>query len=196
SHAGRPVLAGKPRECFGVSGAAWVLRFRMRGGEHYFGSGEKWGQLEKSGVSTYFWNTAVWARFDPAAIRRGDADPVYGSVPYLVVERTGKFVGILVHSAFPVFIEVPAGRPKLSAGFEPKLTIGATQGPVRVYFLVGPSLAELTRKLQCLVGRTPRPPLWALGHHQSRWGYAGTRDLLTLDAAFRRHRFPCDGLWL
>src|SRR5690606_26696380 len=94
------------------------------------------------------------------------------------------------------FIEVPAGRPKLSAGFEPKLTIGATQGPVRVYFLVGPSLAELTRKLQCLVGRTPRPPLWALGHHQSRWGYAGTRDLLTLDAAFRRHRFPCDGLWL
>ena len=47
-----------------------------------------------------------------------------------------------------------------------------------------------------MVGTTPLPPLWSLGHHQSRWGYAGTQQLTELDAGFTQHAFPNDGLWL
>ena len=55
---------------------------------------------------------------------------------------------------------------------------------------------ELTRKLQRLSGTTPRPPLWALGHQQCRWGYRNYQDLDDLDQKFNEHGIPCDGLWL
>jgi alpha-glucosidase len=78
----------------------------------------------------------------------------------------------------------------------PYFFLGSEDGPPRLYLLFGPSLAELTRKLQGLAGATPLPPLWALGHHQCRWGYRGKRDLDYLAANFARHEFPNDGLWL
>jgi len=54
----------------------------------------------------------------------------------------------------------------------------------------------LTRRFQMLSGPTPLPPLWALGYHQSRWGYRGASDLTALADRFEKHRFPADGLWL
>jgi len=193
---GGRLLESARGQCFGVSGAAWILRFRMRGDERFFGLGEKWGSLEKSGVKTVFYNTDVWGAFDRAQVRRGDCDPVYGSVPYLIVEQQGRFIGILLDSAWPVFMRIPPPRSSSDAGEPGWLEFGATDGAPSVYVIVGPSLAELTQKLQRLVGTTARPPLWALGHHQCRWGYRGAADLRALDRAFERHRIPCDGLWL
>ena len=83
--------------------------------------------------------------------------------------------------------------PTLWSGSE--FFLGAPDGAPELYFLVGPSLAVLTEKLQRLCGTTPLPPLWALGHHQSRWGYASSADLEALDRSFREHDCPCDGLW-
>lgn len=198
SQRGDRLLESAPGRCFGVSGGAWILRFRMRGDERYFGLGEKWGPLEKSGTKTLFYNTDVWGAFDRAQVRRGDCDPLYGSIPYLIIERGGCFVGILIDSAWPVFMELPG--KEAPSGTEPDergwLSVGALDGAASVYIIVGPSLAELTRRLQRLVGTTPRPPLWGLGHHQCRWGYRGAADLRALDRAFDRHRIPCDGLWL
>ena len=42
-----------------------------------------------------------------AQVRRGDCDPLYGSIPYLIIERGGSFVGILIDSAWPVFMDLP-----------------------------------------------------------------------------------------
>ncbi len=194
---GSVLLRGEPRSCLGVSGSTWLLRFSTYGDEHFFGLGEKWGPLEKSGVRTTFWNTDVWASFDQEAIQRGRCDPLYGSIPYLLVERAGSFVGILVDSPFPVFLQTPTRQAMQRRGpGEGELHLGARDGAVLVYFIVGPSLREVTRKLQRLVGVTPRPPLWALGHHQSRWGYGSAADLEGLDARFEQYRIPCDGLWL
>ncbi|HEY6724044.1 MAG TPA: TIM-barrel domain-containing protein [Polyangiaceae bacterium] len=195
---GARLLESVRGQCFGVSGSAWVLRFRMHGDEHYFGLGEKWGPLEKSGTKTVFYNTDVWGAFDRAQVRRGDCDPLYGSIPYLIIERRGYFVGILVDSACPVFMQIPGSKAGTSSARSGPgwLDVGAFDGAPSVYVLAGASLAELTERLQRLVGTTPRPPLWALGHHQCRWGYRGAADLRALDRAFNRHRIPCDGLWL
>lgn len=195
---GGKLLESARGQCFGISGSAWMLRFRMRGDERYFGLGEKWGSLEKSGTTTVFYNTDVWGAFERAQVRRGECDPLYGSIPYLVIERGGSFVGILVDSAWPVFMQIPRSLPRsASSPSEPCwLNFGAIDGAPSVYVIVGPSLRALTERLQRLVGTTPRPPLWALGHHQCRWGYRGAADLKALDRAFERHRIPCDGLWL
>jgi len=76
------------------------------------------------------------------------------------------------------------------------IVFGADQGQPNLYIIFGPSLPELTRKLQHLVGETPLPPAWALGYHQCRWGYESAADLELLDTKFREHGIPADGLWL
>ncbi len=196
-------LFGRPGESFGVCGTSWILSLVQERNDRFFGMGEKWGPLEKSGIRTKFWNTDVWADFPPHAIAEARIDPAYASIPYLIVFREGTYFGILIDDPFPVFmatnpkveLEAQSQSPGLSAT-EDVLALGASDGKPIVYFLVGPTLPELTAKLQKLCGVTPRPPLWALGHHQSRWGYAGTQDLEELDAKFEEHDIPCDGLWL
>ncbi len=196
-------LIGRAGETFGICGSSWLLRLVQEPEDRFFGMGEKWGPLEKSGIRTKFWNTDVWADFPVAAIAEARVDPPYASVPYLIIARAGVYIGILVDDPYPVFmatnplVDLQAQSP--SPGLSPHddaLCVGASDGRPVIYFLVGPTLDELTRKLQLLCGPTPRPPLWSLGHHQSRWGYAGTRDLEELDAKFEEHDIPCDGLWL
>lgn len=41
-----------------------------------------------------------------------------------------------------------------------------------------------------------RPPLWALGHHQSRWGYRSYSDLDLIAREYESRGIPNDGLWL
>ncbi len=196
-------LVGRPKESFGICENGWLLKLVQEKSDRFFGMGEKWGPLEKSGIRTKFWNTDVWADFPPGAIEAASVDPPYASVPYLIVARGGTFFGILVDDPYPVFmatnplVDLQAQSP--SPGLAPDddaLCIGAADGLPVLYFLVGPTLHELTQKLQRLCGTTPRPPLWALGHHQSRWGYASARDLEELDERFEEHDVPCDGLWL
>lgn len=196
-------LLGRAGGSFGVCGNGWVLSLVQHEGDRFFGMGEKWGPLEKSGIRTKFYNTDVWADFPVQAIAEARIDPAYASVPYLIVAREGVYFGILVDDPYPVFMatnpRVELEAQSLSPGLSPTedaLNIGASDGRPVLYFLVGPTLDELTQKLQRLCGTTPRPPLWALGHHQSRWGYAGARDLEELDEHFEEHDIPCDGLWL
>jgi len=203
-----PRLSGTAGGTLGFSGPAWMIRLGSEPEDRFFGMGEKWGRLEKSGLKAQFWNTDVWADFPHEAIGRAEIDACYASIPYLVLERGGAFFGILLDTTRRAFI---ATNPVLSlTGEDPfgghheratkrtagQLYLGATSGPFSAYFLVGPSLRALTKKLQRLVGTTPRPPLWALGHHQSRWGYGERKDLLELDRKFAKHGIPCDGLWL
>jgi alpha-glucosidase len=206
--AGGPALVGMKGGSLGLCGAEWLIRLSSDSTDRFFGMGEQWGRLEKSGQKSQFWNTDVWADYSPDQIGRAEIDACYVSIPYLIVERDGVFFGILLDTTRRAFMatnpvlsltgEDPFGTPhhagaRLPAG---QLYLGATDGPLAAYFLVGPSLRQLTQKLQLLVGTTPRPPLWALGHHQSRWGYGDRKDLLELDRKFAEHGIPCDGLWL
>src|SRR5262249_17492192 len=45
-------------------------------------------------------------------------------------------------------------------------------------------------------GRTPLPPLWALGYQQSRWSYKPQARVVELAHEFRERRIPLDVLYL
>ena len=47
-----------------------------------------------------------------------------------------------------------------------------------------------------LTGRIPLPPLWALGNHQSRWGYTHADQVRGIAREFRARGIPCDALYL
>jgi alpha-glucosidase len=197
---GRALLASVPGATFGRSGATWLLQFRHERGTQFYGLGEHSRGFEKSGQRVKFWNTDLMADFAFEEVRHGFPNPMYVSVPWLIVKRGNTFVGLFVHHPGAVFMELASNfvwdAGNTSDRDRRSFYLGAPDGEPDVFVVVGPSLAELTRKFQTLVGRTPLPPLWALGYHQSRWGYAGPRDLLRLDRELARRRIPCDGLWL
>lgn len=197
---GHALLGGIWQESFGVCGTAWMLQFQPDPAYRFYGMGEKLGGLEKSGTRTKFWNTDVMADFAISDIERGITDPMYVSIPWLVVKRQGRYLGILVDNPYAVFISangrIGSSASPQDAQSRVKFYLGSDKGLPDVWIIVGPDLPSLTRKYQRLVGTTPLPPLWSLGHHQCRWGYAGPKDLRRIRARFRQYRIPNDGLWL
>jgi alpha-glucosidase len=193
-------VRGVPSATFGVSGDAWMLQFALEGDEQFYGLGENCNGFDKAGRRAKFWNTDVWADYPLSEAFNGNPAALYVSIPWVIVKRENCYLGILVNHPGAVFMDlgsnfiwdVKNADDKARGSFY----IGAPDGEVDVYFLVGPSLSALTRKMQTLVGRTPLPPLWALGYHQCRWGYAGPEDLLELDRQFTQYGIPADGLWL
>jgi len=61
--------------------------------------------------------------------------------------------------------------------------------------MAGPSAADVMRQYTALTGRMPLPPLWALGFHQSRWGYKSADEFRRLAHEFRSRNLPCDVLY-
>jgi alpha-glucosidase len=193
-------LSGLPGATFGVSGAAWILQFEKESDTRFYGLGENCNGFEKTGRRVKFWNTDVWADYPLSEAFEGNPAALYASIPWVIMKRRNTYVGILVNHPGAVFMDLGSNfiwdvkndDDKARASFY----LGAPDGEPDVYFIVGPSLAALTRKMQTLVGKTPLPPLWALGYHQCRWGYAGPEDLRDLDRKFSEYDIPADGLWL
>lgn len=198
---GTPLLQGVPGQGFGVSGESSLWQLLPGPGARFYGMGEKtFGRVELSGLRTRFWNTDVWGDFDPGQWGDRPTDPPYASVPYVVVRQGDEYVGLLLHTSYPAFFETP-GNDESRVFVEwqrtaPFLILGADGGEPNLWVVYGPTLQEVTQKLQKLLGTVPTPPLWSLGYHQSRWGYGGDKDLADLDEKFAKHAIPCDGLWL
>jgi alpha-glucosidase len=196
-----PLLKSVLGESFGVSGEASMFQFEVPEETRFFGMGAKnFGTIELSGYRTKFWNTDVWSDFHSAHWHDKPTDPPYFSTPYVAARIGDEWVGFLLHNPYPTFMETP-GTDESRVFVEwqrtsGSLTLGSEGGEPNLWIIYGPSLPELTRKLQKLIGVTPTPPLWSLGYHQSRYGYGGHADLTSLDAQFNKHEIPCDALWL
>jgi alpha-glucosidase len=198
---GAVVLRTLPDAGIGVSGAASLFQFEVPESARFYGMGEKlYGEIELSGYRTRFWNTDVWSDFPAGQWIHGPADPPYFSTPYVAVDLGGTWVGLLLHNPYPAFIETPGiDDSRVFVEWQrtaEHLILGTDGGEPNLWVVVASSLKELTMRLQMLVGPTPVPPIWALGYHQSRWGYEGHAALLDLDRQFAKHEIPCDALWL
>ena len=199
--AGDTLLEGGDGRWFGVSGKRWGFRFKTRPAMQFFGLGEKHAPFERSGRAYWFWNADAWADHPIERVKSGDYDPDYLSVPYLIIKQANTYIGLLLDTPCPAFISLRASSAientvDASDPAAEEIFLGAENGAPSLHLLYGPSLAELTRRLQMLIGPVPLPPLWSLGYHQCRWGYRGAADLERLAERFERHRFPADGLWL
>jgi alpha-glucosidase len=155
--------------------------------EPFFGLGEKTGALDRRGRSYVFYNTDA---YDPAlGGYRADQDPLYLSVPFLIGLRGGAAYGIFTDVAYRV--EMDLARRDVD-----RYSIQTTGPILDQYVIHGPEIAEVVRRYTALTGRTPVPPRWALGYHQSRWGYWPESRIDELAAEFRARRIPADTLWL
>ena len=196
---GNSLLRTKVDRTFGVSGSKWMFTFDYCDEMHFYGMGEKSNGFEKSGIKTKFWNTDVWGDFPVSEVVHHSTDPMYLSVPYLLIKKEDNWFGILVDNPYPVFMATGAEETiakQNNSDTSKDFYLGSVNGKPHLYFITGDDPADVTSKLQRLTGPVSRPPLWSLGYHQCRWGYKSYEDLKELDQRFSQYDIPCDGLWL
>ena len=155
--------------------------------ERFYGFGEKTGGLDKRGRLLRFWNTDA---YDPAfGGFPQDQDPLYLSIPFFVGLRGPVAYGLLTDTPRRMSIDLAQATPE-------RYRIEAEGGVIDQYLLLGPAIADVVRRYAALTGKAELPPRWALGYHQSRWGYSPAARLRELAAEFRSRHIGADALWL
>lgn len=149
--------------------------------EHYYGFGQRTGRLERTGRKFSHWN------IDPAIGHGPHQDTLYQSLPAFMAVRDAFTWGLLLHSTFYSQLDIGA----VDAGVIELVTHG---GELDYYVFAGPTPAAVVEQLTRLTGRPFMPPLWAIGYHQSRWGYKTTQEMRALVQEFRKRDIPLDVL--
>src|SRR5437764_11381293 len=156
---------------------------RIEAGEHFFGFGERTGQLDKLGRQLINWTT------DPAQGHGPGTDPLYLAIPVFLALRPGLAYGVFFNNTWRSRFDIGARRPGV-------WKMEAEGGELDYYVVYGPTPEQVSEGLGALLGTMPLPPRWALGYPQSRWSYATESMVRELAAAFRPSDIPCDAIHL
>jgi alpha-glucosidase len=157
--------------------------FSMKAGEHVFGLGDKTQGFDRRGHAFELWNTDAFGW-------KVDTDPLYKALPLLLLLGDGP--------AHAIFVDHPA-RASFDIGKRQADVISyeAKAGDAfDVYLFAGPEPKRVLEAYTALTGRTPLPPLWALGHHQSRYGYKSEAEVRGVIARLQKDKLPVDAVWL
>ncbi|MBE9168947.1 glycoside hydrolase family 31 protein [Pleurocapsales cyanobacterium LEGE 06147] len=167
-------------------GEQWLHRACLRPQEHIYGLGERASSLnlraakdERQKPKTYqIWN------YDPAGSYSPGTDPMYICIPlYLGLHDRGSYL-IFYENSF-----------RAEFTFADLATAQFEGGSLRYYVTVGQPPHLIERYTQ-LTGRPPLPARWALGYHQSRWGYRTEANVREEARAFQTHNLPLSAIHL
>jgi alpha-glucosidase len=177
-----PVLA-RHHAALGPGLQGLSLRKRLYPEEACLGLGQRMGELNRRYRRLSNWTT------DAVGYHHRGRDNMYQAHPFLLMLRPGLAWGLYLHSSW---------HSVLDLGYrDPGVLEIATLGDVLDYFLLsGPTPAAVLEQLTRLTGRPMLPPLWALGFHQSRWGYRSAREVEEIVTGFRRRGLGLDALHL
>jgi alpha-glucosidase len=170
-----------------VAGTRVKVWKRLREDEHVYGVGEKMGRLDKRGQGLGGYAYTMWNSDTPGY--DSGTDPIYVSVPFLMVLRNGRAHGIFLDNTFRSSIDVGHETQEL-------LALGVPGGELDYYFIDGPSPKQVIERYTALTGRTPLPPRWALGYHQCRYSYYPESKVRYIAQSFRERAIPADTIWL
>jgi len=151
--------------------------------EHLFGLGQKNGALDRRGRATLLRNQ------DPGIGLAGDAQ--YSSIPFLLMHdvSVGQSRGALLDTASASFVDAAASEPD-------RVRFACSHGALDLTIHPGPRPGDVLQRFTAQVGRSALPPLWALGHHQSRWSYGSERVVQRVAHELRRRSIPTDAIHL
>ena len=172
--------------------------------ETYYGLGEKAGATFSRDTQQFvMWNT------DTYGYPRG-LDPIYQSVGFYVALRhvkppppvtvtndtlarpRGAAYGLFLDNTSRTYFDMGKTDPA-------RVTFGAASGELNYYVFTGGrerSPKNILRDYTELTGRTPLPPLWALGNQQSRWSYYPEARVREVARGFRESKIPADVIYL
>lgn len=150
--------------------------------EHFYGLGEKAARLDKRRGKFVMWNS------DTPGYVEG-TDPIYQSIPFYLGWEDGRVYGLFYDNSH---------RTTFDLGFtgQEAAQYEAENGVLDYYFFWGPSMKKVIGRYTELTGRMPLPPLWALGHQQSRYSYYPASMVEEVARQYRARDLPLDVLYL
>jgi alpha-glucosidase len=160
-----------------------VATFRRLGFEaHYFGLGERAARLDRRRGEFILWNS------DTPGYVEG-TDPLYQSIPFYIAMEEGRAHGVFYDNSF---------KSRFDFGRLNQEYVGyrAEGGVIDCYLFAGPRVADVLRRYGELTGRMPMPPLWALGHHQSRYSYYPDSLVEKVVDTYLEKKLPLDAVYL
>jgi alpha-glucosidase len=160
-----------------------ALDFGLARGERVFGLGDKLQGFDRRGKSFELWNTDAFGF-------KVDDDPLYKSLPFLLFLGGKHAHGLFIDHPARATLDVGKANPE-------RLSYRAKAGDaLDVYLFAGRDPKQVLEAYTALTGRTPLPPLWALGHHQSRYGYMTEAEVRGVVARMQKGKIPLDAVWL
>ena len=166
-------------------GAARTYRRRLRPAESLSGLGEQAVGLDLRGTTLRLWNR------DPGGAWGPGQNPLYASIPVTVSRSAAGCTLAFVENSYDA--ELTTGPPSDDAPVDVEMRF--VGGMVRTWVVVGDHAAVLERYTG-LTGRHPLPPRWALGYHQSRWGYRTATEATEVLAGYAERNIPLSVLHL
>ena len=169
---------------FEARGDDLLLRNPLKPDDRVYGLGEKTGGLDKRGRSYRMRNTDVWLERETGMDRL--TDPLYASFPFYIVHNPVRTYAIFLDN--PEFLEFDLQNTHYC---DTRIPAEAAN----IYFLPGPTLADVLRQYTDLTGRMELPALWTLGYHQCRWSYPDEAAVRGIAKQLRKRRLPGDAIW-
>ena len=179
---GQVIVQDNPDRGVLFNGTAFRVWKSMPLDEHYFGLGDKPGPLDHRDLDFAMWNMDMFGWQE-------STDPIYKSIPFFLGLRKGVAYGIFLDNTY---------RSSFDFGKEVRdaYSFGAENGPLNYYFLYGPDSKKVVSDFTRLTGRTPLPPLFALGYQQCRYSYYPEERVREVADEFRKRHIPADVIYL
>jgi alpha-glucosidase len=178
----RVINADERPMMFDPKGSTVAASKRLGFEEHFYGLGEKAARLDKRREQFSMWNTDI-----PGYLER--TDPLYQSIPFYMGWEQGAAYGIFFDNSYRTYFDFGHSSQMYAA-------FSAEGGEMNYYFFNGPSIKKILGRYTELTGRMPLPPLWALGHQQSRWSYYPQAMAEEVVRQYRERDLPLDVLHL
>ena len=168
------------------TGEIQTAKMRKSELETYYGFGEKaFAGMSRHGQTIVNWNTDTFSY--PVG-----TDPIYQSIPFFYALYDGKSYGIYFNNTFRTNFDMGKTAPE-------RYTFGANGGELDYFVFTGGKMRSPKIVLEDytnLTGKTPLPPVWALGNQQSRWSYFPEKRVREIAEGFRKNKIPADVLYL
>lgn len=133
-------------------------------GDHFYGFGEKTGNLDKKLQYLRMHNT------DTCGHDAELSDPLYKHIPFYIRfnDRTRKAIGVYYNNSYDASFDL--GR-EWSGYWERYSTYCTDGGDVDMFFINGPSIPQVVSRYTALTGRTALPPMGTIGYAHTTMFY-------------------------
>lgn len=111
---------------------------------------------------------------------------VYGTHPFHLEMRNGNAHGVFLRNSNGMDVLI---TPK-------RITYKAIGGILDFTVFVGPAPTDVIDQYTEVIGRPHMPPAWALGFHQSRYGYKSIDQVQQVVRRYKQEKLPLDGMWI
>lgn len=153
-----------------------AVSLEIHPGEHFYGCGESFTRLDKSGQKLILWTK------DANGVETSD---VYKPVPFFMSSRG---YGVFYHTSCPLTLDFGSAYAQAQTAFM------GDEG-IDIFLMTG-TPKEVLGAYTGLTGKSPLPPLWSFGLWMSRITYKSEAEAREVAAALKTHRIPCDVIHL